>query len=90
VQACRAHPSVLVGPRVIAERKAAYHAPPFETTNRYFRGRTIEALREHSPLSVSALAHRLGRSEPAWLESLLAGLERDGLLVCSGDELRLP
>ncbi|MBV8085437.1 MAG: A/G-specific adenine glycosylase, partial [Chloroflexi bacterium] len=87
---CAAHPTVLFGPRIIAERKAKYEAQPFESTNRYFRGRLVEALRERSPLPRSSLPGILGRDEPAWLDGLLAGLERDGLLVASRDHLSLP
>jgi len=90
VDECAAHPAILFAPRVLAERKAPYNAPPFETTNRYFRGRVVDALREHSPLSVDELASCLGRDEPAWLEKLVAGLARDGLLVREGDLVSLP
>jgi A/G-specific adenine glycosylase len=81
---CAAHPAILFGeprPRMLAERKAPYLAQPFETTDRYFRGRIVDALRAESPLDVSRLPALLGRDEPAWLEGLLTALERDGLLV---------
>lgn len=87
---CCAHPAILFAPRVLAERKASYDAGPFETTNRYFRGRTIDALRQQSPLAIAQLVDVLGRDEPAWLDTLVRGLERDGLLVRTGDEVRLP
>jgi A/G-specific adenine glycosylase len=87
---CSAHPAVLFGPRVIAERKARSDAGPFETTNRYFRGRVVDALRERSPRSLSDLAQVLQRDEPDWLAKLAAGLERDGLIARDGDLLRLP
>jgi len=87
---CAAHPAILLAPRMLAERKAGYQAQPFETTNRYFRGRVVDALRERSPLPLAELAGRFGRNEPEWLERLLTGLERDGLLVRRGAEISLP
>jgi A/G-specific adenine glycosylase len=87
---CAAYPAVLLGPRIIAERKARYEAQPFESTNRYFRGRLVDALRERSPLPLASLSDLLGRDDPTWASRLVAGLERDGLLVRSGDQLSLP
>ncbi|HLG72197.1 MAG TPA: A/G-specific adenine glycosylase [Chloroflexota bacterium] len=87
---CAAHPAILFKPMAVAERKARYEAQPFETTNRYFRGRVVDALRERSPLSLEELAVRLGREEPAWLDKLVGGLERDGLVVRHSDEVSLP
>jgi A/G-specific adenine glycosylase len=87
---CAAHPAILFQPLVLAERRAKYQAQPFETTNRYFRGRVVDALRERSPLGLEELARRLGRREPGWLEGLLAGLERDGLVVRKPDAVSLP
>ena len=81
---CAAQPAVLFReprPRMLAERKLPYVAQPFETTDRYFRGRIVDALRTESPLSVSRLPKLLGRDEPPWLEGLLAALQKDGLLV---------
>jgi|SRR5581483_2586345 len=90
MDACAAHPEVLFGERRMAERRAKYDAVPFESTNRYFRGRVVEALRERSPLPLNTLPGLLNRDEPDWLNGLLAGLERDGLLVRAGDQLSLP
>jgi A/G-specific adenine glycosylase len=81
---CAAHPAILFGEprtRMVAERKAPYRAQPFETTDRYFRGRIVDALRAESPLAVSRLPGLLGRDEPDWLQRLLATLQKDGLLV---------
>jgi A/G-specific adenine glycosylase len=87
---CAAHPAILFAPRLLAERKATYQAQRFETTNRYFRGRVVDALRHQSPLPIDELAAHLGRDDAAWLESLVAGLARDGLLARDGDLLSLP
>jgi A/G-specific adenine glycosylase len=90
VDGCAAHPAVLFQPLAVAERKASYRSERFETTNRYFRGRVIDALRERSPMDVGELACRLGRDEPEWLERILAGLETDGLLTRQQDAVSLP
>jgi A/G-specific adenine glycosylase len=87
---CRAHPGVLFAPPLLAERKARYEAQPFETTDRYFRGRTIDALRERPRLTLAELAIHLGRDDPAWLAKLVSGLERDGLLVQRENTVQLP
>jgi A/G-specific adenine glycosylase len=87
---CAAHPAILFQPLALAERKANYQVQPFESTNRYFRGRVVDALRKHSPLSLAELAQRLGRDEPGWLERLVGGLERDGLVVREAAAVSLP
>ncbi|MFI5267741.1 MAG: A/G-specific adenine glycosylase [Chloroflexota bacterium] len=87
---CAAHPAILFAPRMLAERKPSYNAQPFETTNRYFRGRVVDALRQQSPCSIKELAAHLGRDDKDWLENLVAGLARDGLLARDGDRVSLP
>ena len=74
---------------------------PFVGSNRYYRGRILAALRAVGPgqgLAALALGQALkegyGAEDGPWLERLLRGLERDGLVVCGGDgkvtEARLP
>jgi A/G-specific adenine glycosylase len=87
---CAAHPAILFQPLAVAERRGKYEAKPFETTNRYFRGRVVDALRERSPLSLADLAARLDRDDRDWLDNLVAGLERDGLVVRQGEAVSLP
>jgi A/G-specific adenine glycosylase len=80
-------------PRRLAERREA----PFTGSNRFYRGRVIEALRNLPPGAALGL-HQLGQQiksdwsadDLAWIETLLAGLERDGLLVREGAAARLP
>ncbi len=66
-------------------------------TTRYFRGRIVEALRNHADGAM--LFDELGplvRDEYAadehgeWLRELLAGLRRDGLVIVTGDAAALP
>lgn len=79
--------------RRVAERREA----PFAGSNRYYRGRAIDALRAlpaGQSLALQALGPALkpdfaARDQP-WLDTLVAGLARDGLLVIEGDGVRLP
>ena len=66
-------------------------------TTRYYRGRIVEALRNHTDGAM--LFDELGplvrgkyapADHRAWLRDLLAGLERDGLVVVNGDAVALP
>jgi A/G-specific adenine glycosylase len=58
---------------------------PFEQTSRYFRGRIIDALREHDGASmpIEALGSMVkpdyGAEDHGWLHKLVVDLERDGL-----------
>lgn len=77
----------------IAERREQ----PFIGSNRYFRGRIIEALRALPPGAALALNDLGPRVRPeytpddeAWLTALIRGLERDGLVVWNDAGVRLP
>ena len=66
-------------------------------TTRYYRGRIVEALRNHADgaMELGELGHQVRDDyEPAehgdWLRELLAGLERDGLVVAPGEVVGLP
>ncbi|MDQ4044972.1 MAG: A/G-specific adenine glycosylase [Chloroflexota bacterium] len=76
-----------------ADRNGRSRAPvPFERTNRYFRGRIIDALREQDggALSIEALGRMVkpdySIEDQAWLQKLVVDLERDGLAVIAEDE----
>jgi len=82
---CRARPTIA---DVIfnAPRKSHQPEPKFETTNRYFRGRIIDALRLAGADGLTAwslgtmLKPEFQASDAAWIMDHIAGLERDGLL----------
>ncbi|MGH2509130.1 MAG: A/G-specific adenine glycosylase [Ktedonobacteraceae bacterium] len=89
--------SVLHQLRKVAEKKASYTTQPFTSTNRYFRGRVVAHLRtlpagEH--LALSALGPLLKADYQAedlpWLEKILAGLQRDGLIAWVEEGVKLP
>jgi A/G-specific adenine glycosylase len=79
--------------RRVAERREA----PFAGSNRFYRGRVIEALRQLAPgasLPLPALGQAIkddfGSSDMAWLRGLVEGLARDGLLALENEQARLP
>jgi A/G-specific adenine glycosylase len=68
----------------------------FEDTNRFARGRIVDLLRELPPnraISLldlhAALQPQLGSRDPAEVASLVASLERDGVVRCSDEQVRL-
>lgn len=70
---------------------------PFIGSNRYFRGRIIEALRALPPgatLTLNDLGPQVRPEytpdDEAWLITLIQGLERDGLVVWNDAGVRLP
>lgn len=83
--------------RKVAEKKTPYTTQPFTSSNRYFRGRVIAHLRTLSgggPLSLSELGSVLKADFQAedmpWLEKIVAGLQRDGLVVWTENGVKLP
>lgn len=83
--------------RKVAEKKAAYQAQPFRSSNRYFRGRVV-ALLSVLPAGERVDALWLGRQikpgfgeeDAPWLHKLLDGLARDGLVEVNEEGVRLP
>jgi A/G-specific adenine glycosylase len=79
--------------RRVAERRETSYAG----SNRFFRGRAIEALRQLGPGETVALP-ALGRQikddfsddDMPWLRTLVNGLARDGLLALEDEQARLP
>jgi A/G-specific adenine glycosylase len=79
--------------RRVVERREA----PYAGSNRFYRGRAIEALRQLGPgeaLPLPALGHRLKEGfteeDMPWLRALVDGLARDGLLALEDEQARLP
>ncbi|HEU5090424.1 MAG TPA: A/G-specific adenine glycosylase [Roseiflexaceae bacterium] len=77
--------------RRIAERGQ----PAFAGSSRFFRGKIIDVLRTHPEgIAVMALGPLVkddyAESDRDWLETLIAGLVRDGLAERRGDDIRLP
>jgi A/G-specific adenine glycosylase len=85
---CRAFPEVQTLVRTSRKQRASRSAEePFTGSNRFYRGRVIDALRRHHddpaglPLEALGSAVRDDFSEELlpWLDTLVRGLERDGL-----------
>lgn len=83
--------------RKVAEKKAGYQSTPFTSTNRYFRGRIIDVLRSqpaYSPISLVMLGAQIkpefSESDLPWLQKLVEGLAKDGLLHYSENGVTLP
>ena len=83
--------------RKVAEKKAGYQARPFTGTNRYFRGRIIDLLRtvpagQRMPLDTLGPEIKPGfcADDLPWLQKIVAGLAKDGLLDYASDGVRLP
>lgn len=83
--------------RRTARRVAEQRSDAFVGSNRYYRGRLIAALRELAPgatLSLPQLGAHIRADytadHAAWLQALLDGLARDGLVELVDDGVRLP
>ncbi len=83
--------------RKVAEKKAPYKTQPFTSTNRYFRGRIVDHLRSLPPRQRIALTELgpiiksdFGEGDLPWLQALVEGLERDGLVDAEEPGVRLP
>ncbi len=89
--------SVLRQLRKVAEKKVSYQAQPFTSSNRYFRGRIIAMLGSlpiNERVSLALLGLRIkpdfSENELPWLQQVVSGLARDGLLDVTEDGVRLP
>jgi A/G-specific adenine glycosylase len=83
--------------RKVAEKKAPYQAQPFTSSNRYFRGRIVDLLRAlptNERLSLAVLGPQIkpdfSENDLAWLQKIVVGLERDGLINRNEEGVRLP
>jgi len=79
--------------RRVAERRES----PYTGSNRFYRGRIVEALRQipaGDGLALRNLGERVkegfGDEDALWLRALVEGLARDGLVVLEGESARLP
>lgn len=89
--------TVLKQLRKVAEKKPAYKSQPFSSSNRYFRGRIVSLLRsvpaaQRMPLSELGpqLKPDFSEADDAWLQKIVDGLVKDGLLNKTDDGVRLP
>ena len=90
--------------RKVAERKSDYQASsatqatqPFTSSNRYYRGRIVDLLRQipaQQRMSLDTLGPRIkadfGEQDLPWLEKIVRGLVRDGLVDFKENGVCLP
>lgn len=83
--------------RKVAEKKTGYQTRPFTSTNRYFRGRIVDLLRTvpaGQRMKLDALGPKIKpefcADDLPWLQKIVAGLAKDGLLDYASDGVRLP
>jgi A/G-specific adenine glycosylase len=83
--------------RKVAEKKPGYQSQPFTTTNRYFRGRIVDLLRTlpvPQRLTLSSLGPQIKPEytevDLPWLQQIVQGLVKDGLLDYTEEGVRLP
>ena len=90
---CRARPTIHSDILAASTaRRGKGKALPFEQTNRYFRGRILDVLREREDGAIAI--HDLGAlvkpdyspDDLPWLTELVVALERDGLTAIAEDE----
>ena len=89
--------SVLRQLRKVAEKKETYQAQPFTSTNRYFRGRIVDHLRslpagQRIPLTMLGpkIKQEFCEDDLTWLQRLVDGLAKDGLVDHAEEGVRLP
>jgi A/G-specific adenine glycosylase len=83
--------------RKVAEKKTGYQTTSFTSTNRYFRGRIIDHLRL-LPIDQRITLNELGAKikpefcdeDLPWIQKLVQGLAKDGLLDYAESGVRLP
>src|SRR5207249_333153 len=83
--------------RKVAEKKTSYVSQPFTSTNRYFRGRIVDLLRSLLPdqrMKLTELGPRIkpqfSDNDLPWLQTIVHGLAKDGLIDYTEDGVRLP
>jgi A/G-specific adenine glycosylase len=89
---CNAFPAIQAALAENGKPARTTKATPFEQTNRYFRGRIVDALRAHEGEGVALdeigplLRDDFSEEHMTWLVELVNGLERDGLAVVAEEE----
>lgn len=65
---------------------------PFKDSTRYYRGRIVDVLRENHMKEKSLMQHmqQTYQKREMFVQTIISGLIRDGLIVRSGDMLHLP
>lgn len=89
---CNAYPDIQSALATSSKAVRGRKSVPFEQTNRYFRGRIVDVLRDHEGEGVvvdelgPVLKPGYSDEDLPWLIELVHGLERDGLAKVAEDE----
>lgn len=84
---CPAYPAILTElPKKNKKKKSI----PFKQTDRYFRGRIIDYLRENRILTVVKAKKLFPEISKERLETVMTGLEKDGLIIREKKSMLLP
>ncbi|MBT4153538.1 MAG: A/G-specific adenine glycosylase [Candidatus Magasanikbacteria bacterium] len=84
---CRATPAILTYIPPIKKKKKTI---PFKQTDRYFRGRIIDMLREQKKVSKQSIITRFSQIPKARVVKILLILEKDGLIKTAKRSIVLP
>lgn len=90
---CRAYPGILQLPirsRKVVKKRGKDAGLAFEETDRYFRGRIIDTLRNHERMSEKKLRTMLAELPDDRFYLIVRGLEKDGLIVRRQTDILLP
>lgn len=91
---CSAYPKILTQRKRVRVVREPHPVSTPNIPNRIYRGRVVEVLRSREQVSIAQLGPLIkpdfGDDDHGWLAKIIAGLERDGLLVRCGTRLSLP
>ena len=86
---CRAYP-VILRKSEKARKRESQNVIPFLKTDRYVRGRIIDALREKQKVSLAVLRKNFPHITDDRYERIVVHLEKDGLIARRGSDILLP
>lgn len=84
---CQSYPDILT---VEPKKKARKYKTPFRETDRYYRGKTMDVLREHGSVTVLMLKKQFDDIDQERVKKIIAGLEKDGLICIKNKRIMLP
>jgi A/G-specific adenine glycosylase len=89
---CAAFPEIQTAIAKLPKGAPRKNEAPFKESNRYFRGRVVDTLREHAGDGIAleelgpAVRPGFAEEDVPWLFEMIRGLERDGLAMIAEDE----
>ncbi len=83
---CKAFPRILTQKHIQVKKKSI----PFKETDRYVRGRIIDALRQKNNMKIVVLEKKFPDVDPNRFQRILSRLAYDGLISLKKDRILLP